>query len=270
MNSNNMKSMNKVFNVLETFLSIESEELRLSEIVKQTGYNKSTVNRIVTTLVDRGYLTHKEKWGKYSLGTKFLSYSNKFKNKLKIRGVAMPSLANLKRLVRESVILATCEGDKAVYSEIMDSVYPLRMTPEVSDPVPLYCTGIGKIFLAHRREQDLDEYLNAIELVPWTENTITDINILKTQLKKVAKENIAIDDEEWIIGVRNITSGILNSDGHIIACVGVTGPSVRLTPLIVKKVTPLVIKCAQDISFALGYDSSIARRNILLPIKKGA
>ena len=121
-----MKSLNKVLDILETFLTSDSNTLRLTELSDLTGLHKATVNRIVSTLVKRGYLSQNEKRGKYSLGTKFLNYSSVIKRRIKIADLARPHLIRLNKIVKESATLFTYDHERIIYIEEIHSKYPLR------------------------------------------------------------------------------------------------------------------------------------------------
>jgi IclR family KDG regulon transcriptional repressor len=247
-----MKSLNKALDVMELFLNLE-DEVRLSELARLAGLDRATVNRIVSTLVDRGYLKQPEVRGKYSLGSKFLDFSGLIKKRSKIRDIAMPYMLKLSHLANESVMLAVPDGQMAAYSETIPADHPLRIVPDEGTQFPLYCTGVGKIFLAEMTKEKLNAYLSSKPLEKHTNNTITDINQLKTHLGLVLKEEVAFDDEEYLLGVRNIASGVKNNEGQVIAAVGVLGPSIRLTRSRMLEIVPDVKNCAKEISKELGY-----------------
>jgi DNA-binding IclR family transcriptional regulator len=250
-----MKSFNKVFDILEIFLDIDNSEVRLSEIVKLSGLNISTVRRIVSMLVERGYLRQKEKWGKYSLGSKFLSFSGVINKRTNVRDTAMPYLLKLNKACRETVILATWDGKEAFYREIIDSVNAIRILPDKNIKIPLYCTSVGKIILANMSKVELTQYLDNTELIPHSDNTITDVNLLKNQLNMALKENIAYDDQEFAYDSRSVASGIRDSQSNIIACICIFGPASRLTRTKMKETESLVINCAMEISNEIGYSN---------------
>lgn len=247
-----MKSLKKALDILELFLDIDGE-VRLSDLAKSSGLNKATVNRIVSVLVNRGYLRQPEKRGKYSLGTKFLDFSGLIKKRSKIRDTAIPYLIRLSQLVKESVMLAVWQGGRAVYSETIHADYPLRIIPDEGTKVPLYNTGVGKIFLANMTPQEQEIYLSTTPLQAYTPNTITGHEQLKKHLAMIVKEGIAFDDEEYYIGVRNVAAAIKDGEGKVVASVGVLGPSIRLSRSRMKEIAPEVKKCAMEISKALGF-----------------
>jgi DNA-binding IclR family transcriptional regulator len=248
-----MKSLNKTLDILEVFLNLEGNDIRFSELVKLSALNKGTVNRIISVLVDRGYLYQSEKRGKYSLGTKFLNFTRIIKRGMKIRDIAMPHLAKLGNSVGECVILANRYGGEAFIGEVVESKDLLRTSPDVGTEIPLYCTGLGKAILASMPEQELEQYLKNVNIREYTENTITDLNQLRINLMVIAKEGVAYDDEEQHLGIRNVAAAIKDADGKVCAAIGVLGPSLRLTRAKMREITPEVKLCALAISRALGY-----------------
>jgi len=90
-------------------------------------------------------------------------------------------------------------------------------------------------------------------LESYTSNTITDINELKKQLKRVREDGVAIDREECVRGVMDIAAPIVDSDGKFTACLGVYVPTPRATDKKIASFIPMVQNCALEISQALGY-----------------
>ena len=247
-----MKSLEKAFDILELFLS-DKDEISLQDLASSSKLNKATVSRTTSTLVKRGYLRQKEKRGKYSLGTKFLDFSGIIKSRIKLRDIAMPHLIELSQAIKESVLLAIWDGKTAVFSETIHTDYPLRIVPDEGTRIPLYCTGVGKIFLAHMSDEELERYLNTTILEYQTPNTITDPNLIKIHLMTIKKEEVAFDDEEYFVGVRNVAVAIKDGEGKVPGAVSVLGPSVRLTRARMTEIVPDIKRFTSKISIELGY-----------------
>ena len=249
-----MKSLNKALDILNVFLKVHNKELKLSEIARLANLNKATVNRVVSVLLARGYLSQAQKRGKYSLGPQFLYFSGVIKQSATIRDTAMPYLVKLQELVEETVILASFDGKRAF---IVEGIHPkhhaLRIIPDEGSVTPLYCSSMGKIFLASMTEPELEEYFKNTNVEPYTPNTLSDINLLRRHLMVIAKEDVAYDDEELIVGVRSLAVGIKDPEGKITSCVGIMGPSVRMTRAKMVGLVPDIKLCAAEISQALGY-----------------
>jgi len=245
-----MKSINKALDILEVLLNNPDSELRLSEICQFTGLNKSTANRIVSILIKRGYVSQKEKRGKYSLSTRFLTSSGQIRQSKRIRDIAKPYLSKLGYAFNESVVLAIRDLNYAYIVDAFVSTNILTTMVAVGSKLPMFCTSSGKIFLANMTGPELEKYIANAEFLQYTINTITDHKRLKATLEKVREEGVAYDNEEQWIGLKSIGVGILNSEGKIIASIGIVGPSVRLTGDIVPEMIKELKNCAASISEA--------------------
>lgn len=248
-----MKSINKTLDVLEVFLAAKENKLRLLEIARLAGINKSTANRIVSDLTKRDYLQQAGKRGKYSLGPTFAKFSQRMDKRMHYGVVAKPHLVRLSKAVRECVLVTRLDGEEAIISEIIDSAHVLRIFPPVGTALPLYCTAQGKAILAYMKEPELEKYLRDVSLRKLTENTITSATRLRASLIEVGRENAAYEDEEQYPGVRNVAVAIKDANGEVYASAGVLGPSVRLTMEKMKEMVPDIQKCALAISRDLGY-----------------
>lgn len=247
-----MKTIDKVLNIMEAFLDSDNEEISLSEIEKLTGMNKPIISNFLESLVNRGYIIH-TKLGKYSLGTKMLFFSARIKRRFRLREMALPYLTKLWKLTNESVILVMYDGENAFCMEVINSPHPLNFSIEEGIKVPLHCSSVGKIILADKSDDELDLYFSIKHLVRRTQNTITELNILKSQLRLISAEKIAYDDEESFDGIRSVASGIRDSNKSIIGCVSIAGPITRLNYGKIAETKPEIKLCAMEISMAFGF-----------------
>ena len=79
-------SVSKALTILET-LGREPEGMGLIEISSQVGMHKTTVYRLLTSLMEKEFVEQNEKSGKYSLGLKILSIASALYEKLDIRAI---------------------------------------------------------------------------------------------------------------------------------------------------------------------------------------
>ncbi len=158
MQQENMKSLAKTFDILELFLG-DKDELAVTEVSRLLSLNKTTVSRIMSKLTKRGYLRQNGLRGKFALGTMFLEYSGIIKKRLKIRDIAIPHLFDLSRKVQESAMLAVWDPKGYAITETFhasdSSNSPLKVVPDEGVTMPLYCTCLGKIFLAQFSDAEL-------------------------------------------------------------------------------------------------------------------
>ena len=247
-----MKTTKKTLEILEVFL-IKNGNATMKEITQETGFDISTVHRILSTLMEKKYIYQSQKRGKYALGGKFMEYSNIFLNSIDIRQTIIPYLLRLRDSTNESTHIAFGDTNHAVLTDIFFSSQRLQVSHDMLGIADLYCTGVGKVFMAYMTKEEFENYIKEITLKRFTPKTITDSDLLKEEARKIRKSGVSFDDEETETGVRNIASGVKNGDGRVIASIGIIGPSTRLTLNRMKKLAPKVKKCALSISHALGY-----------------
>lgn len=242
----------KTCEVLEAFLKEKETEIGISHLASLTGLRVSTVHRIASTLVGKGYLKQMGKRGKYTLGLKFLEFNNVINRNMRIRDIALPMLEELRMATGESANLAILDHDNVVYIEHVSSNQTLRTFTEVGNRAPLHCTGVGKIFLANMKEEKRS-LLSKKPFTRHTYNTITDFRELEKELSNIKQEGVAIDNGEMDIDVRCIAAPIKDKDGDVITALSISGPYARLNNKRVEELKPLVKSYGLEISRTLGY-----------------
>ena len=241
----------KLFAVLEILCF--KGEMRITAISKELQLGKSSVHRFISILKDFGYVIQDEETHKYRATLKLFHIGSLVISKIRPASVARPYMERLGEQVHETVNLALYEDGNVVYVDKVESVKALRMDLAVGHSVPAYCTALGKVFLAHCPEAELDEYLRTHELKTITSKTITKQKEFRKHLEKIRKSGYAIDDLELDEHIRCIAAPIIDSFGKTAAAVSVAGPSARLTLKRLKELSGLLTKVTQEISKELGY-----------------
>jgi DNA-binding IclR family transcriptional regulator len=250
--------VDKVIQILDVFAQTD-KPLGVTELSTLTKLNISTIYRIANVLADHGYLHKEGKKGKYTIGLKFLKFNGILMNRLNVRDLAYPFMEKLRTVTGESVNLAILDGNEAVYIEHIESNRLLRTFTVIGNRVPLYCTGVGKVFCAYMDEETVYQLMKK-PFSSFTENTITDFTTLEKELAKVRIEGVALDNGEMDIDVRCIAAPIMDSTGKVIAAVSVSGPYARISEPRIEELKPLMKKYALQISNAMGYEYDLTNR----------
>jgi DNA-binding IclR family transcriptional regulator len=249
-----MKTINKALDILEIFLT-QKREMSLKELAQAASLNAATAHRIVNVLSNRGYLIQKSKRGKYCLGVKSLGLGNRELEIEAMRNTALSFLKELNKATEEAVNLAVLDTNKVLTIEhvMTNQNYRLQMLTPPGTKNPLHCTGLGKALLSGMNESEIKALFKGKRLYRYTENTITDVNVLRKELQKIKKLGIAEDNEEIELGASCVAAPIKNYTGKTIASISISAPSVRLVGDKLKKVKSSIKSCASKISKAFGY-----------------
>jgi DNA-binding IclR family transcriptional regulator len=176
-------------------LRAHPEGYSLSQLAKTLGLARPTVHRIVNTLKSIGFVAELP-GGRVKLGAALAVLGAAADHELAT--AVRPYLKALSHTVKESVMLATLEGDELVCIEFIASAYPqsLQAVTATGTPIPLHCTAVGKSLLS---ELTADEFarLAPRDLEPYTPNTICSHGQLSEDLERVRALGVAFDREDW-------------------------------------------------------------------------
>jgi len=137
--------------------------------------------------------------------------------------------------------------------EKLDSPEPLRIYSRIGAAVPLYCTAVGKVMLAHMPSEEQAAILPQLELKRHTANTIGSSQELQNHLRKVQKNGYAWDLEENELHIRCIAAPIWDHTGAVNASLSITGPVVRMPVARLRQLAPLIQDAGLAISREMGY-----------------
>lgn len=248
-------SVARALSILEALSLVD--EMGITELSRELDLGKATIYRLITTLRIHGYVEQAAS-SKYKLTFKLFEMGNKVVNRLGVRTIAYPYMEQLAIATNETINLAILEHIDVVYIERIESREPLRMGLDVGLRIPAYCTALGRAMLAYRNPAEVDSFLIQAEregkIVKYTDNTVTNLKLLKNQLAEIREQGYSFDDEYYLSGIRGVAAPIFNYSGQMIAAISIAGPTVRVTSEVVSELIPIVKEAAKNISIRLGYD----------------
>jgi len=247
-----MKSLHKVLDIIETVADLGPAGIR--ELSAKTGFPPPTIHRILATLVERGYLKQDSTSKSYALSFRFLELGTNVQRAFNLTSIARPHLEQLMVETRESVNLAVQDGDHVVYLDSAHSNYSmLQLFTQPGARVPLYATGVGKMFLSLWDEEAVHEYLQRTDCIRFTSRTLVEQEGLLSELRRVREQGYAVDDEEMENGVRCVAAAVRDHNAANRAAVSISGTTVRVTRDRMDELGRKVKLCATAISEEMGY-----------------
>ena len=247
------KSVQAVDRALDVIESVASEQngRSLTEISRYTGMHKSTVYRLLITLMRRGYLV-RDNVGQYRIGHKMIEVTSYYISGLELQTEARPYIAEISSYLGMGTYLGVLEGDKVVYVEKINGTNSVRMFSQIGIKIPAYCSALGKCLLSNFSNEDLEKTLEDCSFIKFTPNTISCLEDLKKELMMVRKRGWAMDDEEYEPGHRCVGVPIYDYKGDIIAAVSVCSDVHVLTDDRVNETALYMMGKAREISERMG------------------
>ncbi len=249
---NPVQSAERIFQVME--MLAENGEMGLMEISAALGLHKSTVHRLLMSLVYMGYARQDEVSQKYMLSYKIVNMAGKILERMDVLQVAKPYLERLSDLSGEAVHLVQREGNQILYIyKIEAKVGTIRMVSHVGMIHPMYCSGVGKAIMATLPEREVKQIWNESVIEKKTDKTITDYDEMLKVLEEVRTNGYALDDEENEKGVRCIAACLYGYQKEVKYAFSISGPTSRMTRERVEELSVDVKKVQQELSRELGY-----------------
>jgi DNA-binding IclR family transcriptional regulator len=242
-------SVQKAFRILQA-IADSPTGLGVSELAKQLRIGKSTVHGIASALEELGALVRDPIDKKYTIGYTLLELGRKAYGRTELRDIARTAMERLMEAVGETVFVGTMNGDHATILEVVESRNQLKITSPPGTRLPLLAGAVGKVFLAQLEEGKAREIAQKMGLVRYTVRSVTDAALLLSQAEEAKRKGYAIDDEEYLPGVRAIAAPILVSSLPP-AAIWVVGFSSSLDDRKMTRVIPEVRKAAQEISHSM-------------------
>jgi DNA-binding IclR family transcriptional regulator len=240
-----IRSIEKGIRVLE--LLAEKEKLSVTQVARHLGFNRTGSHRYLATLRELGYVD-KDSASQYYLTFRILDLGMKIANRFEIRKIARPYMEKLASMFNETINLGYWDGKVIINIDKLDSSNVLRTISTIGTLMPAHCTSLGKSILAFLPESELNTYLDSATFDLYMPNTITTKESLLKELEQTRKRGFAIDNEEWIMGIRCIAAPIYDQAGHPSYALSVAGPEMRMTPEMVNRIQKKVKEACNEIT----------------------
>lgn len=244
-----VQSVERIFQLIES-LAAHPAGAGLQRLAQDTGLAKSTVHRLLASLVSLGYAAQDEN-GRYRLTLKMFELSSGIVNSMDIMDVAKVHLERLAQRTGEAVHLVIRDGQDIVYIYKTESG-PMRMSSRVGLRSPLYCTGVGKAILATLPADEVAQIWQHTTPQKLTAHTIVEYDALQAQLTEVRTNGYAIDDEENELGVRCVAVAIPGVGGRADSAFSISGLAPYMTPERIRRIATLAQDARTDIMADLG------------------
>ena len=239
-------SVKKAFAILSA-ISSSREGLGVSDLAKNLKMAKSTVHGMTSALEELGAVMRDPLSKKYKLGFTLLEIGRSAYTQIDLKTSARPVMEDLMEKTRTSVFLGIMNWDHVTILDIVESRQDLKITAPVGTTIPMLAGAVGKVFLAAMDDQQARKIIESKGLPRFTDNSIIDTDVYFKELKQVREQGFAVDDEEYILGVRAVASPLMGL-GQLRSAIWIVGFKASLDDNKMKTLTGQTHQAAQEIS----------------------
>ena len=198
-------SVKKAFKILHLVADV-STGLGISDLSKQLKIGKSTVHGITAALEEMGALVRDPARKKYRVGYTLLELGRKAYAKMDLKDVARKPMERLMEEVGETVFLGVLNGDHVTILDVVESPNEMKITSPPGTKLPLLVGATGRVLFAQLEKEKAKEMVQRMGLVRYTSKSVVDAKQFLKEVARARESGYAVDNEEYILGVRAIAA----------------------------------------------------------------
>jgi DNA-binding IclR family transcriptional regulator len=249
-----LSSVRNAARLLKEF-SISEPELGVTELSIRLGIGKSTVHRLLATLLSEDLVQQDLTTGRYRLGLAIHDLGSAVSAGSSLHAAVLLPMSDLRDRTGETVQVGVLDGREVVYVERLDSPNTLRLFVDVGRRAEANATGTGKCLLAFMPPDVLDRLLDGWELRRRTPHTIVNQAELRRDLRRIRRLGYAVTQNESEMGVLSVAAPIRDTAGRAVAAISVAGPAQRMEHAL-PSITRAVSEAGAAASRRLGWRAS--------------
>ena len=192
-----LQTVVRAFEIIE--LLWEGNVTGPSDVSKRMGMPRSTAHDYLKTLQATGYVVRRD--GQYQVGYRFLAMGSRLKHRSRLFHAAKPVATELAAETGELVTVSVEERGRWVVLHNEGGTRALNLGTYPGRRTPLHSHAAGKVLLAHHTDEYVEEVFETHGLDPVTEQTITDADVLWSELRTIRDDGYAVDCNQQIPGM---------------------------------------------------------------------
>lgn len=239
--------LDRALAVLEAVVAA-ARPVSITEVAQACELPLPTVHRLVAQAEERGLVKRVLGTRKVVVGFRLLRLGFDAV-KASIRAdLPHQVLTSLADRLGEHCQLGVRDQNSVVYVDAVKATRSQGLHFEPGRRSPIYCTSIGKLFLAEMDAGEFEWWLAHTELSPLTPNTITKPEALQKAVRAVRRNGWATSNEEVAAGVVGCAVPVRDKAGKMVAGLGISVPSARVAHNQLAQFRPALEAAAAEIT----------------------
>ncbi|MCC6000638.1 MAG: IclR family transcriptional regulator [Pararhodobacter sp.] len=244
-----ISALSRGLDVLSAF-SPEKPRMTLSELARKTSLPKSTVVRILFTLVETGYMSFQSSDNTFAPGPKAMTLGLSVVASMDLVSLATPYLESLSKKTGRTVNIGVRDDLSVIYCARVGAHQLLTLNIQVGSRLQLHNTAIGRALVCFSPPDERDALLTRLGAEPESRQSALDI---RKDLATTLARGFVVTDRTLAQSVRAIAAPIWKRDNQLAAAINVAFLAETITvEEIVASTAPDLLDAARSISLLLG------------------
>ena len=240
-------SIKKALTIIEC-VGKATKQLRASEVASLTHMERATAFRILAYLTSLGYIFKDTSNNLYSLGHKIFEFGDKSDFLKTLTTYSIHHIQNLSKESQLITYLAVLEGPHIMYCDKVEPGGEAFAPRAFRMRLDAHSCALGKALLAYKSYDELKEIYKSYSLHKHTKNTITSLDDLYVELRKVRRDGYSINMAETFDYVYGIGAPILDVQNKAIAAISLSGTKSTINIKTIPGLAKKVLRASQLIS----------------------
>lgn len=205
----------------------DRQPVGVSDVARALGIPKTTAHRTLQELGALGWIRSSDgEQPRWSLTSKVLTLSGQLVAESGVRQLALTAMQELHQQTGETIHLTVPEDGYVVLLDKIDSTKAVRAWSWVGGRAPIHASSSGKAILAWLEEGEVRSMLGTA-LERFTDLTVTDVDSLLIELKRVRSRGYALNPGEWRTDVASCGAPLLDQTGRPVGALSISMPAHR-------------------------------------------
>lgn len=244
-----MAGLAKGLAIVEAF-GTTHEHLTVATAASITGISRASARRCLLTLTDSGYLFRQG--AQFRPTPRMLRLGAAYYESASLPQLAEPHLEAARDDLDESISLAILEDGYSVFIARVEAKRLISSLAKVGGRLPAYASATGRVLLAAQTHDQLESYLNGVDLQKLTPNTMVSKPELYSRMSVIQNDEFEISSNELEEGMVAMAVPVKDKEGNTIAAMSMSALSARISVEKLKQdIFPILKKHALALSQSL-------------------
>ncbi len=248
-----LETLNRSILVLKAF-SRQDCDLSLTDLHKKLGLSKSSLQRILHTLVMNGLLEKDSIKKTYRLGMELYILGKQAEDHPLLQA-ARPVMKGLADQTGACISLNIAVGEKRKCVAVEAGAKHFSEIVYTGQETPLHAGASGKLLLAYSSPKHIEAYLHdqKEELEALTKDTLTDKGALLMDLWSIREQGYSVSNGERIPGIFCASAPVIHGVQQVAAGISIAVPKLEQDDY-KESLLDLIVRAATQVSERLGVE----------------
>lgn len=220
-----MNVVNRISVILDLFLT-KGNNLSLTNIVAETGYNKTTTHRLLAQMMQEGFIAKDPETNHYSIGVKLFELGMLYYRSMDLVKIAHSFLTDLATDFKGTSFL--CVYDSAsmdgIFLERVEWKYYFKdVMVWQGGRLPMNCGAAPLALLAAFPDEEVKKIIKEKGLTQLTEKSLATEEELFSELSEIRSRGYSLTKEDISAGLASVGAPIYGPDEKVIASISLSG-----------------------------------------------